>query len=255
VSEFSWNRVKAVLWKDLLELRKNKGMIYSMLALPTVIVLVPLGIVRTYVRNPDDPNFRAIALYYDFTVDTANAARFLVDAGSGVGGQLVQAGVRPYDWPPIFITHHHSDHTIDIGHLLITRWIVGRNAPLEIYGPAGTRRQMDKLLDWLRLDIDIRREHMQERQPPEVRVTEVDEGTVLERDGLRVSAFLVEHDPVKPAFGFAQCRVRYDWRGFEACLISPLSWYVLHLRGCLRYLGRRLTYPPGILSHAFVHLT
>ena len=64
---------------------------------------------------------------------------------------MVQAGVRPYDWPPVFITHHHSDHTIDLGHLLITRWIVGQNAPFEVYGPAGTRRQMDKLLDWLRL--------------------------------------------------------------------------------------------------------
>src|SRR2546430_17015726 len=63
--------------------------------------------------------------------------RFLVDAGSGVGAQLVQAGLRPYDWPRIFIPHHHSDHTIDLGHLLITRWIVGQNAPLEIWGPAG----------------------------------------------------------------------------------------------------------------------
>ena len=31
--------------------------------------------------------------------------RFLVDAGSGVGAQLVQAGVRPWDWPRVFITH------------------------------------------------------------------------------------------------------------------------------------------------------
>ena len=79
MSDFSFNRVRAVLWKDLLELRKNKGMIWSMLALPSVLVLVPLGIIRTYVRNPGDPNFRAIALYYDFTADTDHAARFLVD--------------------------------------------------------------------------------------------------------------------------------------------------------------------------------
>ena len=70
---------------------------------------------------------------------------FLVDAGSGVGVQLVQAGVRPYDWPRVLITHHHSDHMIDLGHLLITRWISGQNAPFEIWGPAGTKRQMDKL--------------------------------------------------------------------------------------------------------------
>ena len=75
-------------------------------------------------------------------VSVGGSEHFLVDAGSGVGVQLVQAGVRPYDWPPIFITHHHSDHVVDLGHLIITRWIVGQNAPLDVYGPAGTRRQL-----------------------------------------------------------------------------------------------------------------
>lgn len=128
--------------------------------------------------------------------------RFLVDAGSGVGVQLVQAGLRAYDWPCLFITHHHSDHTIDLGHLVISRWIAGQNAPLEVWGPAGTRSQVDKLLDYLRWDIEVRRAHMHERPPPEVRVVEVEEGTILRTDRVTVSAFLVEHDPVKPAFGF-----------------------------------------------------
>ena len=79
MSGFSMPRALAVLWKDLLELKKNRGMIYSMLALPTVIVLVPLGVVRTYVANPNDPNLRAVALYYDLTVDADATARFLVD--------------------------------------------------------------------------------------------------------------------------------------------------------------------------------
>ena len=61
-------------------------------------------------------------------VTLGGSTHFLVDAGSGVGVQMVQAGLRPYDWPAVFITHHHSDHTIDLGHLLITRWIVGQNS-------------------------------------------------------------------------------------------------------------------------------
>jgi ribonuclease Z len=141
-------------------------------------------------------------------VTVGDTERFLVDAGSGVGVQLVQAGVRPWDWPPVLITHHHSDHTIDLGHLLITRWIVGQNAPFEVWGPAGTRRQMDRLLEWLRWDVEVRRAHMHDRPPPEVRVTEIEEGRILERDGLRISAFLVEHGPVKPAFGY-----RFDGEG------------------------------------------
>jgi ribonuclease Z len=136
------------------------------------------------------------------TLLTLGAEQFLVDAGSGAGTQLVQAGVRAYDWPRVLITHHHSDHTIDLGHLLITRWITGQNAPFEVWGPAGTRRQMDKLLDYLAWDIDVRRNHMRDRRPPAVRVTEIEEGKVMDVGGVTVSAFLVDHGPVKPAFGY-----------------------------------------------------
>ena len=128
--------------------------------------------------------------------------RFLVDAGSGAGIGLVQAGLRPYDWPRVLITHHHSDHTIDLGHLLITRWIVGQNAPLEVWGPAGTARQVDRLLEYLAWDIEVRRAHMRQREPPVVRVTEIEEGKILEAGGVTVSAFLVDHGPVRPAFGY-----------------------------------------------------
>jgi len=179
-------------------------------------------------------------------VSVGGGEHFLVDAGSGVGVQLVQAGVRPYDWPPIFITHHHSDHVVDLGHLIITRWIVGQNAPLDVYGPAGTRRQLDLLLEYMRWDIDVRRAHMDERPGPDVRVTEIEEGRILEREGLRVSAFLVEHDPVKPAFGYRfdaagrsvavsgdtrPCENLMRWsRGVdvlvhECCEMAKTSWY------------------------------
>ena len=137
------------------------------------------------------------------TLLSLGAERFLVDAGSGVGVQLVQAGVRPYDWPRVFITHHHSDHVIDLGHLLITRWIVGQNAPLEIWGPAGTRRQVDLLLEYMHWDIEVRRHHMMDRKPPAVTVTEIAEGRLLEAGGVTVSAFVVEHDPVRPAVVWA----------------------------------------------------
>ena len=68
-----------------------------------------------------------------------------------------------------------------------------------MWGPAGTRRQMDKLLDYMRWDIEVRRGHMHHREPLEVRVTEVEEGKVMEVNGVTVSAFLVDHGPVKPA--------------------------------------------------------
>jgi ABC-2 type transport system permease protein len=76
---FRLPRALAVFRKDLLDLRKNRGLLWSMLALPLVIVITPLGVVWAYVRNPSDPNLKAVALYYDLSVDLSNTARFLVD--------------------------------------------------------------------------------------------------------------------------------------------------------------------------------
>jgi ribonuclease Z len=152
---------------------------------------------------PPNPHRRGPA-----TLVSLGDEHVLVDAGSGVGAQLVQAGVRAYDWPRVLISHQHSDHTIDLGHLLITRWIVGQNAPFEIWGPAGTRRQVEKLLEYLHWDIEVRRAHMHARRPPEVRVTEIEEGRIFDAGGVAVSAFLVDHGPVKPALGF-----RFDGGG------------------------------------------
>ncbi len=76
---FSMRRALAVVWKDLLDLRKNRGMWYSMLALPAVIVVMPVGVVMAYARNPEDSNLRLMAQYYDVTVNAENAARFLVE--------------------------------------------------------------------------------------------------------------------------------------------------------------------------------
>jgi ABC-2 type transport system permease protein len=72
-------RVWALVLKELLDLRKNKGMVWSMFALPAIIVFVPIAIVRTYALKPDDSNLRAVAYYYDASVKAADATQFLID--------------------------------------------------------------------------------------------------------------------------------------------------------------------------------
>lgn len=37
-----------------------------------------------------------------------------------------------------FLTHLHSDHTTGYPDLILTPWVMGRDEPLEVYGPAGT---------------------------------------------------------------------------------------------------------------------
>jgi ABC-type transport system involved in multi-copper enzyme maturation permease subunit len=77
---FRSRRALAVFWKDFLDLRKNPALLLAMAALPLVLVVVPMIVVWTYVRDPNDSNLRVIALYYDPTLPlNANAGRFLVE--------------------------------------------------------------------------------------------------------------------------------------------------------------------------------
>ena len=78
-SQFSWPRARAVFQKDFLDLRKNKALLWSMLALPAILVVAPTLVVFAYVHRPDDPNLRIMAQYYDLTVGAADAAKFLVN--------------------------------------------------------------------------------------------------------------------------------------------------------------------------------
>jgi ABC-2 type transport system permease protein len=82
VSTFVWRRAQAVYWKDFLDLRKNRPLLLSMLALPAVLVVVPTLVVFAYLRTPNDPSLLTMALYYDPTfipTPSFNAARFLVE--------------------------------------------------------------------------------------------------------------------------------------------------------------------------------
>jgi ABC-type Na+ efflux pump permease subunit len=77
---FRPRRAMAVFWKDFLDLRKNLGLLLSMLVLPLVFVLVPIGVVWAYAARPDDPNLRVIALYYSKDLPHGvSSARFLID--------------------------------------------------------------------------------------------------------------------------------------------------------------------------------
>lgn len=77
---FHPRRALAIFWKDFLDLRKNPTLLLAMAALPSVLVVVPMAVVWTYVHNPDDPGLRVVALYYDPNLPLGvSAARFLVE--------------------------------------------------------------------------------------------------------------------------------------------------------------------------------
>lgn len=127
----------------------------------------------------------------------------LVDCGTGAVRRLVEAGRRATDVNLIFITHMHSDHSIDLGHFVITRWIQFPSGPLTLVGPPGLREYVDNLLRLLAWDIGVR--SFDARLSEEARridVVEIHDGWSMERDHWRAQAIKVDHYPVEHAFAF-----------------------------------------------------
>ncbi|HEV2445799.1 MAG TPA: MBL fold metallo-hydrolase [Candidatus Sulfopaludibacter sp.] len=167
------------------------------------------------------------------TLVEAGGDRFLFDAGRGVMDQLVRAGLPMDAVSKLFITHLHSDHVIDIPDLMLSPWSApsARKVPLEVWGPQGTRAMMLYLQKAFAFDIHIRRDVDAKASPEGIRVMahDIGEGTVYEAKGVRISAFLVDHGPVKPAFGF-----RLDYAGHSVALSGdtrPSDNLVKHCQG------------------------
>lgn len=135
----------------------------------------------------------------------AGTENIMVDCGSGAMHRLFEAGLRPHEVTRLFLTHLHSDHYIDLGHLIVTRWYYGDDRPLHLYGSPGLQKMVDLLLEMHHNDIQMRivtRLKPEDRQQPNIVVHELDEGLALETDGLKVTAFKVDHYPLEMPFGF-----------------------------------------------------
>jgi ribonuclease Z len=142
----------------------------------------------------------------------AGEQKSLFDAGRGAMQRLAQLKVRWQDVDGVFFTHLHSDHVVGFPDLWLTGWLVGhgRDRPLRVWGPRGTQKMMSKLEE--AYDFDIRIRLYDDRAAPNgvlLFAEDINEGTAFEKDGLKITAFEVDHSPVWPAFGY---RVDYGGR-------------------------------------------
>lgn len=127
----------------------------------------------------------------------------LVDCGSGVTQRLVEAGSSSAAVDALFLTHMHTDHVIDLYQLIITSWHQGRTVPHRLFVPRGMKPFVDSLMA---LWAEERAQRIAYEQRPstaafDLEVTEIEAGVIFDERGVRVSAFLVDHGPVEPAFG------------------------------------------------------
>lgn len=74
-------------------------------------------------------------------------ALILIDCGEGTQVQMQRFGLRWRSLHHIFISHMHGDHYFGLPGLINSMSLLGRTAPLHLYGPASLQPLMDTILN------------------------------------------------------------------------------------------------------------
>ena len=136
---------------------------------------------------------------------TTNKAKILVDCGSGITQRLHQLKVSSANIDALLFTHLHSDHAIDLYQLIISSWHSYRVKPWKIYGPKGTKKFVNKIMDtWaderkLRISYEARAS----TKAFKIDVIEFKSFGEIKVKDFKIKYFEVDHKPVKYAYGFA----------------------------------------------------
>jgi ribonuclease Z len=179
------------------------------------------------------------------TLVMAGPETLMFDCGRAATLRMNQLGIRPADVANLFLTHLHSDHIISIPDLYLAAPEVRKTA-FHVFGPEGTHAMMDHLRQAFAFDIHIRRDVDEKFDGyGAMTATDIKQGVVYESNGVKVTGFLVDHGPIKPAYGY-----RVDYGGHSVVLsgdTEPSDNLVTYSRGVdvlIHEVGTRLRNDP-----------
>jgi ribonuclease Z len=161
----------------------------------------------------------------------AGNEKLIFDVGRGAMQRLYQLGVSYSDITGVLLTHLHSDHTVGLPDLWLTGWLISSRAnPLELWGPAGTRKMAAGLQSAYGFDLDIRvRDDKVPAEGGRLVAHDIGEQVVFDHGGVKVTAFLVDHGLVRPALGY-----RVDAGGHSVVLSGDTRYspnLIAHAKG------------------------
>src|SRR6476660_8725388 len=116
-------------------------------------------------------------------VVTLNEQVFLIDCGEGTQMQLTRYKVKRNKMHHIFISHMHGDHYFGLIGLLTSMGLLGREQPLNLYGPP-------ELMEIIKLQLkaaDTELPYPLDFHPLK------EEGIIADSDKFSVEAFKVFH--------------------------------------------------------------
>jgi ribonuclease Z len=149
----------------------------------------------------------------------AGGQKLLFDCGRGAGQRLWQLKIPLGKIDGLFLTHLHSDHVVGIPDVWLTGWIPAvygrREYPFQVFGPNGTRNMMENLVKAFSWDINTRsKERNKADSGALIIATDIKEGFVWEKNGVKVTPFTVRHaEFIDSALGY-----RIDYAGHSLIL-------------------------------------
>ena len=138
------------------------------------------------------------------TAIVVDGVPYLVDCGPGVVRRAAAAGIVVSKLDRVFITHLHTDHTVGLADLIFTPWVLEREKPLQVYGPAGVAAMAKSIEAAYRQDVRLRIDGLEPANATGYRVDahEISPGVVYQDERVTVTAIRVDHGSWKQAFGF-----------------------------------------------------
>ncbi len=145
-----------------------------------------------------------------------NGTLYLIDAGGGVTGRVVQSGNNFRKVSKIFITHAHSDHTAGLATLLVSEW-EQQAEPIDVYG-SGVEALVKGAIDYLTPNADIRWSEGKKRPMTDMfHGHDVSPGVIYQDANVKVTAVENTHfhfQPGDPAYGkYKSYSYRFDTPG------------------------------------------
>ncbi|WP_198333226.1 MBL fold metallo-hydrolase [Psychrobacter aquimaris] len=141
-----------------------------------------------------------------------NNEAYLFDMGHGTVQRSIQAWkkmdapeLNPTKIKNVFLTHLHSDHTLDYPELAATYWW-RRDQQLHAYGPTGLQDMTNGYYDMQKMDISLRlngNTPVRDANMYKVAITEISkDGIIFDKNDVTVEAFTVSHGDIEPAYGY-----------------------------------------------------